>query len=50
MNKKQIVRINENQLKQIVTESIKRILKEGESGGWVIDSSEAQLAYQYFCN
>lgn len=30
MNKKQIIRINENQLKQIVTESVKRVLKEGE--------------------
>lgn len=30
MNKKQIIRINESQLRQIVTESVKRILKEGE--------------------
>ena len=28
MNKKQVIRINENQLKQIVTESVKRVLKE----------------------
>ena len=30
MNKKQIIRINENQLRQIVTESVTRILKEWE--------------------
>lgn len=29
MNKKQVIRINENQLRQIVTESVKRVLKEG---------------------
>jgi hypothetical protein len=28
MNKKQVIRINESQLRQIVTESVKRILKE----------------------
>ena len=47
--KKQVIKISENQLKHIVAEAAKRILKEGESGGWVIDSSEAQEAYQYFC-
>lgn len=29
MNKKQVIRINESQLKQIVTESVKRVLNEG---------------------
>ena len=28
MDKKQVIRINENQLRQIVTESVKRVLKE----------------------
>ena len=28
MNKKQVIKINENQLKKIVTESVKRVLKE----------------------
>jgi hypothetical protein len=28
MNKKQVIRINENQLRQIVTESVKRVLNE----------------------
>ena len=30
MNKKQVIRINENQLKQIVTETVKRVLNEGK--------------------
>ncbi|MCR4825386.1 MAG: hypothetical protein K5882_00340 [Bacteroidales bacterium] len=30
MNKKQVIRINENQLRQIVAESVKRALKEGK--------------------
>jgi hypothetical protein len=30
MNKKQVIRINENQLKQIVMESVKRVLNEGK--------------------
>ena len=44
MNKKQI-RLTESDLKQIVKESINKILKEAESGGWVVDTSEAQEAY-----
>lgn len=30
MNKKQVIRLNERQLRQIVTESVKRVLKENE--------------------
>jgi len=30
MNKKQVIRINESQLKQIVMESVKRVLKESK--------------------
>jgi len=29
MNKKQVIKINENQLNKIVSESVKRVLKEG---------------------
>jgi len=32
MNKKQLIRINENQLKQIVMESVERVLNEGNNG------------------
>lgn len=42
---KKIIRLTESELKNIVEESTKRIIKEAESGGWVVDSSEAQEAY-----
>ena len=44
MNKK-LVRLTEQDLKCIVKESVNRILKEAENGGWIVDSSEAQEAY-----
>ena len=31
MNKKQVIRLNENQLRQIVTESLKRVLNENNT-------------------
>ena len=52
--KKQIIKLNESQLNDLVTkmvtESVKHILKEAENGGWVVDSSEAQEAYNLFAN
>ena len=42
---KKIIRLTESDLHRIVKESAKRIIKEAESGGWVVDSSEAQEAY-----
>ena len=39
------VRLTEQQLMKIVQESVHRILSEAESEGWVVDSSEAQEAY-----
>ena len=30
MNKKRVIKLNENQLKKIVTESVKRVLKESQ--------------------
>ena len=44
MNNK-LIRITEQDLHKIVNESVKRIIKEAEDGGWVVDSSEAQEAY-----
>ena len=44
MNKK-IMRMTESDLHDIVKESVNKILREAESGGWVVDSSEAQEAY-----
>ena len=46
MAKKQI-RLNESQLKQIVNECVKNVLKEANSYGWKVDTSEATLAYEY---
>ena len=42
--KKQI-RLTESDIHEIVEESVKRILKEAENGGWVVDTTEAQEAY-----
>ena len=42
---KKVIRLTEQDLRRIVKESAKRIIKEAESGGWVVDSSEAQEAY-----
>lgn len=44
MNNK-LIRITEQDLHKIVNESVKRVIKEAENGGWVVDSSEAQEAY-----
>jgi hypothetical protein len=44
MNKKPI-RLTEQDLKGIVENTVKKILKEAENGGWIVDSSEAQEAY-----
>lgn len=39
------MKLTEKDLHNIVKESVKRIIKEAENGGWVVDSSEAQEAY-----
>ena len=43
--KKRVIKLTENNLRKIVNESVNKILKEAESFGWVVDSSEAQEAY-----
>jgi histone H3/H4 len=42
---KNIIKLTEQDLRGIVENTVKKILKEAESGGWVVDSSEAQEAY-----
>ena len=42
---KEQIKLTESDLRDIVKESENRILKEAESGGWVVDSSEAEEAY-----
>lgn len=44
---KKLTRLNEDQLKQIVNECVKNVLKEANSYGWEVDNSEATLAYKY---
>ena len=39
------VKLTEAQLMKLVRESVHRLISEAESGGWVVDSSEAQEAY-----
>ena len=39
------MRLTEKDPHNIVKESVNRIIKETENGGWVVDSSEAQEAY-----
>lgn len=46
MAKKQI-KLNEGQLRKIVNECVKNVLKEANSYGWEVDNSEATLAYEY---
>jgi hypothetical protein len=42
---KNIIKLTEQDLRGIVENTVKKVLKEAESGGWVVDSSEAQEAY-----
>jgi len=43
---KKKIRLTESDLQKIVQKSVKRILKEGESEGWVVEPEEAQEAYE----
>lgn len=42
------VKLNENSLGRIISESIRRILSETENGGWVVETDEAEKAYDFF--
>lgn len=37
--------LTESRLRSLVREAVKNALNEGESGGWVVDPSEAEEAY-----
>ena len=43
--KRVIKRLTDKELHRIVKESVDRVVQEAESGGWVVDSSEAEEAY-----
>lgn len=40
-------RLTENKLRGMIREAVKSALNEGESGGWIVDSSEAEEAYEF---
>lgn len=42
---KTLIRLTEDDIRRIVKESATKILKEAENGGWVVDTTEAQEAY-----
>lgn len=48
--KKNVVKVNESTLRQIVAESVKRILKEAVNGGWEVKDDEAFEAYDFACD
>lgn len=39
------IRLTESDLHRIVKESVNRVINEAEDGGWVVETSEAQEAY-----
>ena len=43
--KRVIKRLTDKELHRIVKESVDKVVQEAESGGWVVDSSEAEEAY-----
>ena len=47
---KKTVKLTEQDLHKIVEETTKQILKEAINGGWEVDSSEAQEAYEMAVN
>lgn len=40
------IKLSKKDVANIVSESVKRILREAENGGWVVESNEATEAYQ----
>ena len=43
--KRVMKRLTDKELHRIVKESVDKVIQEAESGGWVVDSSEAEEAY-----
>ena len=44
---KRTIRLTEGELKRMISESVKRTLKEAEDYGWVVETDEAQEAYNF---
>lgn len=45
---KKLIKLTEGDLHRIIESSVAKVISEAESGGWVVDSSEAQEAYAMF--
>ena len=45
MKENKLIRLTQKDLRKIVKESVENLLNEAESGGWVVDTMEAQEAY-----
>ena len=43
-------KISESSLRHIIQEAIRRSLSEAESYGWVVETDEAQEAYDFACD
>ena len=43
---KQLIKLTEADLHKMIRESVKKIISEAENGGWVVDTTEAQEAYE----
>lgn len=42
------IKLSEKDLRNLVTESVRRALNEAESYGWTVETDEAEKAYDYF--
>ena len=42
------IRLTESDLRNIISQSVRTVLNEAENGGWVVETDEAEKAYEYF--
>ena len=43
--KKKLIKLTDSDLQRIINESVAKVLNEAENGGWVVETGEAQEAY-----
>ena len=44
------MKLTENDIHRIISETVKRVLSEAESFGWTVETDEAEKAYEFFVN
>jgi len=44
---KQTINLDENKFRELIKENVRQILNEAENGGWVVETSEAEEAYNF---